>query len=228
MTKAFFVTGTDTEVGKTFVSCALLESFAKQGLSTLALKPVAAGTVEQDGQWVNEDVVHLKRHMSVSLPYEQINPVLLHAAASPHIAAHLEQRNVSVSRLVGVCRGALMSRPDIALIEGAGGWRVPISKRETMADLAVQLGYPVIIVVALRLGCLNHAMLTAEAVRRDGLKVAGWVANCVSPEPMAYEAENLATLMSTIDAPLLGRLDYSEAHDPKLVCNSLNTECLYL
>lgn len=233
MGKAFFVAGTDTEVGKTFASCALLAAANEKGLSTMALKPIAAGADEyiRDNdkvEWRNEDAVALMLHMSVNLPYAQVNPVLLKEPASPHIAAALERRVPSASRMTGVCRGALMQKPDLAIVEGAGGWRVPISPRETMADLAKQLDLNVILVVGLRLGCLNHAMLTAEAIKRDGLELAAWVANSITPEPMSFEAENIATLRSAIRAPLLGHLPYSASGEPRDVCKSLNLECLDL
>jgi dethiobiotin synthetase len=233
MTKAFFVTGTDTEVGKTFVSCALLEAAAERGLSTMALKPLAAGCEQvelMDGktQWQNEDAIALQQHMTMSLPYAQVNPVALKEAASPHIAASLEGKTVSAARMTGFCRGALMSRPDFAIVEGAGGWRVPISPRETMAHLAAQLELSVIVVVALRLGCLNHAMLTADAIRADGLKVAGWVGNRVGDESMAFEQENIATLVSALGAPLLGLLPFEQGQSPKLVCKHLDLDCLEL
>lgn len=228
MAKTFFVAGTDTEVGKTFASCALLEAANAMGKKTMGLKPVAAGCEEVDGEWKNEDAIALQAHMSCELPYSQVNPVALKTPASPHIAAHLDNKTVSCSRLVGFCRGALMARPDFALVEGAGGWRVPVSPRETMADLARQLDYPVILVVALRLGCLNHAMLTAEAIRRDGLKIAGWVANRVSETPMSFEEENIATLKSVLGAPMLGALPFSKEGDPKAVCNQLVLDCLEL
>ena len=118
MGKAFFVAGTDTDVGKTFVSCALLEAANKKGLTTMGLKPLAAGCEQVDGQWQNEDAQQLIRHMSFELPYVQVNPIALQAAASPHIAASLENKNVSASRMEGICRGALMNRPDFALVEG--------------------------------------------------------------------------------------------------------------
>lgn len=228
MTKAFFVTGTDTDVGKTFVSCALLNSAEAKGLSTMALKPLAAGCEQIDGQWQNEDARLLQAHMNMNLPYVQVNPVALKAAASPHIAAALEERTVTVARVDGICRGALMNRPDFALIEGAGGWRVPISPRETMADLAKQLAFPVILVVNLRLGCLNHALLTAEAIRRDGLVLAAWVGNRTSPECMDYEDDNIATLVSALGAPLLGCLPFKEHQTPETISNYLSLDCLDL
>jgi len=233
MTKAFFIAGTDTGVGKTFVSCALLEAAASKGLSTMGLKPMAAGCEQVDIgkgklQWQNEDAQQLMLHSSVALPYIQVNPVALKAAASPHIAAALENKTITAARMDGICRGALMKRPDFAIVEGAGGWRVPISPRETMADLAKLLALEVILVVDLRLGCLNHAMLTAESIKREGLKLAAWVGNRSSGDVMAYEQENIATLTSALNAPLLGCLPFSVGQSPKEVCNELVLDCLEL
>lgn len=233
MTKAFFIAGTDTGVGKTFVSCALLEAAASKGLSTMGLKPMAAGCEQVEIgngklQWQNEDAQQLMQHSNVALPYLQVNPVALKAAASPHIAAALENKTITAARMDGICRGALMKRPDFAIIEGAGGWRVPISPRETMADLAKHLALEVILVVDLRLGCLNHAMLTAESIRRDGLKLAAWVGNRSSEAVMAYEQENIATLSSALNAPLLGCLPYAAGQSPKDVCSELVLDCLEL
>jgi len=224
--KTYFIAGTDTSVGKTYAACCLLEAAAKQGLSTMGLKPVAAGCEFIDGSLKNEDALLLMKHMALALPYAQVNPVALKAATSPHIAAHLEEKNVTVSRLVGFCRGALMQRPDFSLIEGAGGWRVPLNKRETMADLARQLEFEVILVVSLKLGCLNHAMLSAEAIKRDGLTLAGWVGNRASSSSMPFEDENIATLRGALGAPLIGCLSYHEDPSPKLGCNELNLDCL--
>jgi len=235
MGKAFFIAGTDTGVGKTFVSCALLEAAAEKGLSTMALKPMAAGCEPVDigdgrTQWQNEDAQLLQKHMTMDLPYAQINPVALKEPASPHIAAALENKTPSASRMTGFCRGALMARPDFAVIEGAGGWRVPISPRETMADLARQLDFKVILVVALRLGCLNHAMLTAEAIRRDGLTLVGWIGNRVNTDEMPHEADNIATLKSALGAPMIGCLPFNEEEggQPKSVCKFIDLACLDL
>lgn len=224
----FFVTGTDTEVGKTFASCVLLEAARNQGLSTLALKPVAAGCEDHGDGIRNEDAVALQKHMSKTLPYEQVNPVTLRAPTSPHIAAQLDGKQVSVSRLLGFCRGALMTRPDFALVEGAGGWRVPISPRETLADLAKQLEYPVILVVNLKLGCLNHAMLTAEAIRRDGLKIAGWVANHTTDQVMAHEEAYITSIQSGLAAPLIANLRFSTDCRPEDLAGCVNLACLDL
>lgn len=223
----FFVAGTDTGVGKTFVSCALLEAANKAGLTSMALKPVAAGAEVFQGQLANEDAILLQQHMSLSLPYEQVNPVLLKAATSPHIAAREEGRNISVSRLEGICRGALMHRPEFALVEGAGGWRVPLNERELLSDLAQQLALPVILVVGLRLGCINHALLTAQAIHADGLRIAGWVANEMDVETMAYDQEYMASLCAGIRAPLLGRISYQANHDPSDCVADLNLDKLF-
>ena len=222
MTKAFFVTGTDTEVGKTAISCALLQAAASQGLSTAAVKPVAAGC---DDQGRNEDALQLLENMTVELDYDQVNPVALAPAIAPHIAAAQAGRNIQASRLAGLCRGVMMSDADFVLIEGAGGWRVPISPRETLADVAKQLQVGVILVVAMRLGCINHALLTAEAVRRDGLPLAGWVANQPG-EPMSCYAENLDTLQRLLPAPLLGEVPNTKPWDPKAASKYLSIQQL--
>jgi dethiobiotin synthetase len=204
MAKSYFVTGTDTEVGKTVISAGLLLAARAAGLSTAAVKPIAAGC---DDAGHNEDALLLQSVITEQLSYEQINPVALKPAIAPHIAAAQAGKNLSAERLAGFCRGVMSSRADFVVIEGAGGWRVPLNHRETLADLARALQTPVILVVAMRLGCINHALLTAEAVRRDGLPLAGWVANCTGPEMDSY-ADNLATLRQLLPAPLLGEVPY--------------------
>ena len=189
----FFITGTDTEVGKTWVSCRLLERARDAGLSCYGLKPVAAGCEDTAEGLRNDDALQLMAASSMTLPYEQVNPVALKAAIAPHIAARQEGRRISLSQLAGYVRGALSSHPaDLVLVEGAGGWRVPLNDREMLAGLAVELQLPVIQVVGMKLGCINHALLTAEAIRADGLDYAGTVANCFGD--MAVREENLITL----------------------------------
>lgn len=202
MSRTYFVTGTDTEVGKTAVSCALLEAARAAGLRTAAVKPVAAGC---DAQGRNEDALQLIASMTESLDYAQVNPVALAPPIAPHIAAEQAGRRLQASRLAGICRGVMSGAAELVLIEGAGGWRVPISPRETLADLARTLQVPVILVVGMRLGCINHALLTAEAIHRDGLALAGWVANQPG-ERMHCHAENLDTLRRLLPGPCLGEL----------------------
>lgn len=209
--KTYFVTGTDTEVGKTFISCAILAKAAEQKLVTGALKPVAAGCELVDGELRNEDAIALQAHCNLPLPYQTINPVALKEAIAPHIAAQREGKQLQVSRLEGFARGAMMTPADLWLVEGAGGWLVPLNPRETLADLAVALDTPVIVVVAIRLGCINHALLTVAAIRARGLAVAGWVANCPGENDLQHSAnpallENIATLKSLMGVPLLGQV----------------------
>ncbi len=218
MSQTFFVTGTDTEVGKTAISCALLRAAAGEGMTTAAVKPVAAGC---DGNGHNEDALQLMDSMTAELDYEQVNPVALEPAIAPHIAAAQAGRRVQASRLAGMCRGVMMGNFDLVLIEGAGGWRVPISPRETLADVARELQVEVILVVGMRLGCINHALLTAEAIRRDGLKLAGWVANQVG-ERMTCHEENMTTLQAMLPAPLLGEVPRLDPWDPEAAAKILD------
>lgn len=203
MANAFFVAGTDTDVGKTVISCALLELAKSKGLSTLALKPLAAGCEQTAEGLRNDDALRLLAHSGSILAYQEINPVALPAAVSPHIAAEWANRRITASQLVGFTRGTLMRWANFKLVEGAGGWRVPINDREFYSSVVRELGLPVVLVVGVRIGCLNHAVLTAEAITRDGLKLAGWVANVLDPEMEALE-QNIETLKKLFNAPCLG------------------------
>lgn len=204
MKRKYFITGTDTDAGKTFITVALLKAFTEQGFTTLGLKPIAAGSELIDGEKKNDDAVLLAQASSVQVAYQQTNPVLLDAAMAPHIAAERENRSISASKVTGFVRGTLMTAPaQVTLIEGAGGWRVPLNARETFADVAKQLNIEVILVVGMKLGCLNHALLSAEAIKRDGLTLAGWVANAVDPNMEGLD-ENIESLVSRIGAPLIG------------------------
>ncbi len=225
--KSYFVTGTDTGVGKTLVSAAILEAAASLGKRTLAMKPMASGCDETPEGLRNEDALILMEAMSEPLGYDQVNPIALKPAIAPHVAAAQAGRTVTAERLVGFCRGLQMRPADLLLIEGAGGWRVPLNDRETYAAVPGVLQMPVIIVVPLKLGCINHALLTAEAVRRDGLTVAGWVANRPDPEIMTCELETLEYLVSHLAAPCMGVLPWQERADPKTLGTSLNVNCLF-
>lgn len=223
--KKYFVTGTDTGVGKTTVSCALLAAAKARGLCTLALKPLAAGCEDTPEGLRNADALALMQAMTEPLTYDEVNPVALPAALSPHLAAQAAGRRLGIQRLGGFCRGALLRRVDLALVEGAGGWRVPVSEREMLSALPKDLGLPVILVVGLRLGCLNHAVLTAEAILRDGVRLAAWVGNVVDPEMAALEA-NVETLKGMLPAPCLGVLPWQpdampEARAAQLVLEPL-------
>ncbi len=226
MTRPFFITATDTDAGKTVVSTALLKAAEIRGLSTLALKPVAAGCEQTKDGLRNDDALKLIEAMSVTLPYEQVNPLALVSAIAPHIAAQQEGRTLSVSRIVGYCRGALLKKADFSLIEGAGGWRVPLSHREMMSGIPRELECPVILVVPLKLGCINHALLTTEAIYRDGLTLAGWVGNHPDPSVMSCEEENLQTLNALLPAPCLGVLPWLPCPDAMALAEYINLDLL--
>ncbi|HEY0665797.1 MAG TPA: dethiobiotin synthase [Gallionella sp.] len=196
---SYFVTGTDTGVGKTLVSCALLHGFAAQGRRVAGFKPVAAGC-DSDGR--NDDAKALLVAGNVPLRYEQVNPYCLREPIAPHLAAARENVRIELSRLVTACR-ELAAQADVVIVEGAGGFLVPLNDTQTGVDMAQQLALPVILVVGMRLGCLNHALLTAQAIAAGGLQCVGWVANVTDPE-MAGLDENIAALQSRIAAPLLG------------------------
>jgi len=210
--RKFFITGTDTNCGKTLFACALLRAAALAGHTTAAIKPLAAGGVINNGVLQNEDALQLQAQSTLPLSYEQVNPICLPEALSPHLAAARAGRRVQADRLAGFCQGMLMQRAGVTVIEGAGGWRVPINDREYMSDLVRMLQLPVIMVVGMKLGCLNHALLTAEAIYRDGLSLAGWVANTLDVD-MQCRAENLQTLQDQLPAPLLADLPFFSATD---------------
>jgi dethiobiotin synthetase len=214
MEKAYFVTGTDTEVGKTFISAALLARAKSNGLTTAAVKPIASGAdITFDGLR-NEDGLALLKQCSLPLRYEEVNPVVFEPAIAPHIAAQKINRIVRVEELQNHCQHVLEKTADLTLIEGAGGWRVPVNNDETLADLAKQLQLPIILVVGMRLGCINHAVLTAEAIEHDGLQLAGWVANRVTPNMNEYE-ENFLTLNRLLKAPCVGHVPYMQDAEPE-------------
>lgn len=219
---AYFVTGTDTDIGKTFVSLALLAAARGQGRSTLGLKPVAAGCEQTPDGWRNADALALLAASSLTpLIYEEVNPVALPLAASPHLAARAAGRRLALSQLAGFVRGSLGRRADFTLVEGAGGWRVPISEREFLSGLPRALNMPVVLVVGIRLGCLNAALLTAEAILKDGVRLAGWVANVLEPD-MAGLDDNIASLRQWLPAPCLGVLPWQAGQAPEAVAQALD------
>lgn len=213
MSPVFFVAGTDTEVGKTLVGTALLTRAAGLGLKTAAYKPVASGAEETPDGLRNGDAASLLSAINWPMPYQWVNPCCLQPAIAPHIAAREAGIALGVEMLVAGWRQLKGCGADFYIVEGAGGWRTPLNDRETLADFAKVLGAPVILVVAMRLGCINHALLTAEAVRRDGLELAGWVANQAGPQTMARYGENLQTLQMRLPGPLLGELPFVEDGD---------------
>jgi len=200
---SYFITGTDTGVGKTLISSALLHGFAAQGKRVAGFKPVAAGC---DADGYNDDAKVLHLASSLSLTYRQVNPYCLRDAIAPHIAARNEGVSINFPRILAVYR-ELAGQADEVIVEGAGGFSVPLNDRQNSADLAQELALPVIMVVGMQLGCLNHALLTVRAIADYGLKCAGWVANGSKTDMHALH-ENIEALRERIAAPLLGVVPY--------------------
>jgi dethiobiotin synthetase len=198
-----FVTGTDTEVGKTRISVGLIETLVNQGHRVVGMKPIASGCELTAEGLRNEDALALIQASNVDLPYEQVNPYAFEPAIAPHIAAEQVGVNVSIEHIMSHYQ-VLRTQADAVVVEGAGGWFVPLNKTETMADLAKALNLPVVLVVAIRLGCINHALLTVEAIRASGLSLAGWVAN--QPQKSLESVEIIQTLKQHIAAPCLGEV----------------------
>lgn len=223
--RGLFVTGTDTEVGKTRVSAGLLHAVGQLGLSTAGLKPVAAGLIETDAGRCNEDVALLRSSSSIALELREVGPCQLEAACAPHIAAAAEGRQIRIDDLLASARD-LAQRADWLVVEGVGGFRVPFDDVRDSADLAAALGLPVVMVVGLRLGCLNHALLTAEAIRARGLALCGWVGNTIDPD-MAFREQNIETLRQWLrPAPCLGIVPWLDRPEPATVAASLDRDAL--
>lgn len=225
MSQAYFIAGTDTDVGKTTIAAGLLHAALQLGLSTLAAKPVASGCVVTAKGLRNSDALALIDESSVKLPYEAVNPFAFEPAIAPHVAAREAGVALSVPALRDAMQQVLAQHADFTLIEGAGGWRVPLSDHANLSDLAIALKLPVILVVGVRLGCINHALLSAEAIARDGLQLAGWVANIVDPRTSRLE-ENLSSLAERLPAPCLGRVPWLKQAGADAVAAHLQLDLL--
>jgi dethiobiotin synthetase len=202
--QTIFITGTDTDAGKTYVAVALLQGLKALGYRTVAQKPVAAG-VNESG--LNTDALSLRQYATEQLSYELVNPYCLTDAVAPHLAAAKAGLCIEPAVLTQELQKLQVMDADIALVEGAGGWLLPLDDKTTMADWVTEQQLPVLLVVGMKLGCLNHALLTVREIERSGLKLLGWVANCIDPD-MAYQQENISYLQQTLTAPCLGVLPY--------------------
>ncbi|MBX8494646.1 dethiobiotin synthase [Pseudomonas cichorii] len=225
MSAAYFITGTDTDAGKTTVAAGLLHAARLAGLSTAAGKPVASGSVITPQGLRNADALALLAECSLELGYDDVNPFTFEPAIAPHLAAREAGVSLTVNALLQPMRRLLERNADFTLIEGAGGWRVPLADQSNLSDLAMGLGLPVILVVGVRLGCINHALLTAEAIAQDGLQLAGWVANIIEPKTSRLE-ENLATLSERLPAPCIGRVPRLKKASAEAVAEHLHLELL--
>jgi dethiobiotin synthetase len=208
MIPAYFVTGTDTGSGKTTIASALIRHFVDQGRKTVGMKPIASGCERVNDQLMNEDVTALIQASNVIAPLTLVNPYHFMPAIAPHIAASQAAIHIDTDVILTAYR-QLSAMADIVVVEGAGGFLVPVNRHQTLADLAVHLNIPIILVVGMRLGCINHALLTVEAIQSRGLHLAGWVANQVDPEMAEFEA-NLESLQARIEAPCLSVVRYGQ------------------
>ncbi|MGZ8160072.1 MAG: dethiobiotin synthase [Methylobacter sp.] len=209
MEKGYFITGTDTNVGKTCAAIALMHYFKNRGKSVAGMKPVAAGCLMLDGQLKNEDALLMQEHASLQVDYGLINPYAYELPVSPHIAGVKDPVKLDV---LAVKFELLKTLADIVVVEGAGGWYSPLNEREAINDLAKALALPVIMVVAIRIGCINHARLTYQAIKQSGVHCSGWIAVCIDPDLLSRD-ENIETIKAALDAPLLGVLPHMEVAD---------------
>jgi dethiobiotin synthetase len=218
----FFVTGTDTECGKTEVSLGLMAAWQTRGLQVLGMKPVASGCDPSPAGLRNGDALRLQTQGSRAMPYALVNPYAFAPPIAPHIAAGKEGVEIETGPILSAYH-RLAAECDLVVVEGVGGWRVPLSGRLSVSDLPKALGQPVILVVGLKLGCINHALLTVESIRALGSTLAGWVANCRDPYLQAAD-EILATLAALIPAPCLGDIPWMESPDPATLAGRLRPD----
>ena len=197
MKQAFFITGTDTGVGKTYIACKLIQQYVAQGYKVVGMKPVAAGCDLVDGEWVNDDVLKLEAAGNVKAPRALTNPYSFKEPIAPHIAAQLEGKAIEIA-VIKQAFDELCKLADIVIVEGAGGLLVPLNNACDMADLAKALNIPIIVVVGIKLGCINHTLLTVEAIKARNCRLEGWIANKIDPT-MPYSEENIASIAKKLD-----------------------------
>jgi len=205
--KIFFITGTDTDVGKTICCKTLLQAANQQQLTTVAYKPIAAGCEMTADGLRNDDALILQQYSNIKLSYHDVNPIAFLQPVAPHIAAKISKTAIKTSQITQGLNNLKKFNSDVILIEGAGGWRLPLNEKETLADWVVEQQFPVILVVGMKLGCLNHALLTYESILHEGLQVVGWIANQLQSD-MLYYQQNIDFLTQNIKAPLLAEIPY--------------------
>jgi dethiobiotin synthetase len=220
MNKGYFITGTDTGVGKTWATLAVMAHLQQQGHCVLGMKPVASGCEHTAEGLRNEDALLIQQQASLTLPYEAINPYAFAPAIAPHLAAAQAGVDMDLAH-IAKCAGELQQKADYLIVEGAGGWLVPLHEHASIADLATLLQLPVILVVGLRLGCINHALLSAAAIRHSGCELVGWIANTLDPD-MPCLQQNIDSIASRLSAPLLGTLPYQRQRDPSQLGQQLS------
>ena len=208
MSNSFFITGTDTHIGKTEITCALIEFFKKKGHHALGMKPVAAGTEDFNNQIINRDVFKFLSVNSKSIPVEIINPYSFDQAIAPHIASNVSNNEILFPKILENFL-LLEKECEYLFVEGAGGYKVPLAKNKSTSDLISLLDIPIILVVGIRLGCINHTMLTVEAINNHNHDLFGWVANCIDPN-MNKVDENIKYLIDNIESPFMGKIPFQK------------------
>lgn len=211
MKQNYFITGTDTEIGKTWCAATLMHYFRREGLSVIGMKPISSGCQWSNGQLRNEDALILQAQASLPMAYEQINPYAFEPAISPHIASKLAGINIDIDIINDQVK-TLVQQSDVLIVEAVGGWLTPLNSQQDVSDLARTLDFPVILIVGIRLGCINHAKLSHRAIVAKGLLCAGWIANCIEPDLLFIE-ESIRSIAEDIVAPLLGILPFSSVPD---------------
>lgn len=220
MPSPLFITGTDTNVGKTYVSTTLLHAFSSLGFKTLGLKPIASGHTG-DGRPYNEDALSLQQASSIKLPYEKINPFCFKEAIAPHIAAKKAGVRLDLETLNEKLIRTLTIPADLCIIEGAGGWLVPLNDKETIADFVIQHGFHAILIVSIQLGCINHALLTQQAMLSKKIPILGWIANYKTPF-IDHSNEQIQTLKQWLSIPYLGTIDHNSKKIPTSILSQVN------
>ena len=220
----FFITGTDTDVGKTYVATQIIKAYAESGVRVSGFKPIASGAEFSDGRWVNSDAMSLMKQASVNLPYELVNPYCFEPAIAPHIAAQQAAVEIDPARINSSYKKHV-EQSDLVIVEGAGGWKVPLNDELGFDDLALDLGLPVVLVVGVKLGCINHALLTEEAILNKGCRIAGWVANSCSAN-FEQLAENISTLNKRMDSPCIGVFRYTASEEKNTELDQKNIRSL--
>jgi len=221
---AVFITGTDTDSGKTLVTLGLMHALQQKGLRVNGMKPVAAGVSEIDSEAVNEDAQLIRLQSSRQLPYELVNPHLFEPAIAPHIAAQQVDRTIDF-KPVKAAFYEIEKQSELVVVEGAGGWLVPLNEQQDVADIAVHMNLPVILVVGLKLGCINHARLSMQAIQARGCRVMGWVGSQIDPEMMNVD-ENIKTLKQYLPVQCLGVVPWLEERDTETVAGYIDSEAL--
>lgn len=203
MGEKLFITGTDTNVGKTYISLGLIKKLNLLGYKTIGLKPISSGCQKINDTLYNDDALLLQKAASVKIPYGCVNPFAFELPIAPQFSAQHDKVKLNTKKIIKALHKSLILPADFHIIEGVGGWNVPLNDKALMSDIVSTLGLPVILVVAIKLGCLNHSILTANAIKQSGAKLLGWIANCTDPHMLNIE-DNIQSIQHWLDAPCLG------------------------